>query len=104
MQLTEGEPVADPRLSPRMPVGEDMRGVEKLLMSQPANGAALSIRLNHSCSKTLLMQAALGRDRRIRSFGLRIGSDPCVICYADAGSVAHFNGKAERIGIVTDDV
>src|SRR5262249_10772872 len=87
-----------------MSIRKDMRRVEKLFMPQPANRAALSIRLNHSRSEALLMQAALRGDGGVGPFDLRIGRDPCVICYADASSVADFNSEAERSRIISYDV
>src|SRR5215471_4677990 len=87
-----------------MPIGKDMGGIEQLFMSQPANRAALSIRLNNSDSEALLMQAALRGDGSVGTFDLRIGSNPCVIRYTDASSVPDFHGEAERTGIIANNV
>ena len=44
VELAEGESVRNDRLAARVPIGEDVRGFEKLAVTQPADRTRLTIR------------------------------------------------------------
>ena len=65
MQRTEREPVRHDRQSTRMPVRQNVRRLQQLEVSQPADRAPLSVRTQDAHSERLLVQSKKRRPGRI---------------------------------------
>src|SRR2546425_12310490 len=63
VQLAQRQPVRHDRLAPRMPVRQDVRRVEQLLVPQPADGALLAVGPQHPLPELLLVHALLAEAR-----------------------------------------
>src|SRR5947208_1013687 len=62
---TEAEAVGDERLTLGMPIGEDVRGIEQLHVSEPADAALLLIGEEHHVAELLLMEPLGDRARSV---------------------------------------
>src|SRR2546426_2870257 len=77
VQLAQRQPVRHDRLAPRMPVRQDVRRVEQLLVPQPADGALLAVRPQHPLPELLLVHALLAEARHVRTpYGVFRPSSP----------------------------
>jgi hypothetical protein len=67
VELTEGEAVRNDWSTKGVRVGHDVRGVEKLVVAQPAQGASLTIRLQYPHPKRPLVESLSRGDGNVLS-------------------------------------
>jgi len=67
VELAEREAVGNDRLAQGMAVGEDVGGLQQLVMAEAADGAALLVGAEHALAKPPLVQV-LPDDRRRRPY------------------------------------
>jgi len=111
MKVTESNPVSHDGLALWLPVGNDMRRIQKLIMPKPAKSALPAISLENALSERPLMKPDSHCRRDItaaRGFALFADRRSCLgPCGIDAqmALVVDSNRKRgrQRIGIITDD-
>lgn len=103
VDLAQRNPIGDHRVAVRMPIREDVRGLEQFDVPQPANRAALTVGPEDAGTKLLLMHPPLGEHRDVLAANRRGRLGHPGLEWDDRPPVVDLDAKGEFGGIVADD-